>query len=115
MGPCAILFINDSPIPTQVATESSTEPLTVAPPLSKSDKRIGRQTRCFRTGVVVAMPTRGMADGLDALSGGRGAGLFMFHPFGGGRKVDETARSVITMRPCASLSTTWQIRFPVLL
>ena len=56
----------DSPIPAQVATQSTTESLTVAPPSSKSNKRHRAAKPAVRTALWSPMPTRGMPDGLAA-------------------------------------------------
>jgi Bacterial SH3 domain len=71
----------DSPIPAQVATESTTEPLTVAPS-SKSNKRHRAAKRAVRDRVVVANADPWDGRWSRRADRRRGAGLFMFHPFG---------------------------------
>ena len=72
----------DSPIPAQVATESTTEPLTVAPPSSKSNKRHRAAKPAVRDRVVVANADPWNGRWSRRADRRRGAGLFMFHPFG---------------------------------
>ena len=63
----------DSPIPAQVATESTTEPLTVAPLHQNLTSGIEPpNTRC--TALWSQMPIRGMPDGLDAPTAAVGSG-----------------------------------------
>ena len=71
----------DSPIPAQVATES-TEPLTVAPPSPKSNKRHRAAKPAVRDRVVVANADPWNDRWARRADRRRGAGLFMFHPFG---------------------------------
>jgi hypothetical protein len=72
----------DSPIPAQVATESTTEPLTVAPPSPKSNKRHRAAKPAVRDRVVVANADPWNGRWSRRADRRRGAGLFMFHPFG---------------------------------
>ena len=72
----------DSPIPAQVATESTTEPLTVAPPSPKSNKRHRAAKPAARDRVVVANADPWNGRWSRRADRRRGAGLIMFHPFG---------------------------------
>jgi hypothetical protein len=72
----------DSPIPAQVATESTTEPLTVAPPSPKSNKRHRAAKPAVQDRVVVANADPWNGRWSRRADRRRGAGLFMFHPFG---------------------------------
>jgi hypothetical protein len=67
----------DGPSPTQVATEATTEPLTVAPVSPKSNKRHRSAKSAVRDGVVFA--NKGTWNGRRYAER---RGLFMFHPFG---------------------------------
>jgi hypothetical protein len=69
----------DSPIPAQVATESSTEPLTVAPTSPKSNKR-HRAAKHAVHGVVVANADPWNARWARRADRRRRFGLFMFRP-----------------------------------
>jgi len=69
----------DRPIPAQVATESSTEPLTVAPTSPKSNKR-HRAAKHAVHGVVVANADPWNARWARRADRRRGFGLFMFRP-----------------------------------
>ena len=70
----------DSPIPAQVATESSTEPLTVAPPSPKSNKRHRAAKHAVRDRVVVANADPWNGRWSRRADRRRGFGLFMFRP-----------------------------------
>ena len=69
----------DSPIPAQVATESSNDPLTVAPTSPKSNKR-HRAAKHAVHGVVVAKADPGNARWARRADRRREFGLFMFRP-----------------------------------
>jgi Bacterial SH3 domain len=75
------LSLIDSPIPAQVATESTTEPLTVAPPSSKSNKRHRAAKPAVRDRVVVANADPWNGRWSRRAERRRGFGLFMFRPF----------------------------------
>ena len=70
----------DSPIPAQVATESTTEPLTVAPTSSKSNKRHRAAKPAVRDRVVVANADPWDGRWSRRAERRRGFGLFMFRP-----------------------------------
>lgn len=72
----------ESPTPAQVATQSTTEPLTVAPPSPKSNKRHRAAKPADRDRVVVANADPWNGRWSPRNDRRRGAGLFMFHPFG---------------------------------
>jgi len=72
----------ESPTPTQVASESTAEPLTVAPPSPKSNKRHRSAKPAVRGGVMVANADPWNDRWSRRAERRRGAGLFMFHPFG---------------------------------
>jgi hypothetical protein len=72
----------DSPIPAQVATESTTEPLTVKPASPKSNKRHRAAKPAVRDRVVVANADPWNARWSRRADQRRGAGLIRFHPFG---------------------------------
>jgi hypothetical protein len=76
------LSLIESPTPTQVATESTTEPLTVAPPSPKSNKRHRAAKPAVRDRVVVANADPWNERWARRADRRRGPGLFMFHPFG---------------------------------
>jgi hypothetical protein len=69
----------ESPTPTQVATESTTEPLTVKPASPKSNKR-HRSAKHAVHGVVIANADPWNARWARRADRRRGFGLFMFRP-----------------------------------
>jgi hypothetical protein len=71
----------DSPIPAQVATASTTEPLTVVPPSSKSNKRHRAAKPAVRDRVVVANADPWNARWARRTDRRHGLGLLMFRPF----------------------------------
>jgi hypothetical protein len=71
----------DSAIPAQVATESTTEPLTVAPASSKSNKRHRAAKPAVRDRVVVANADPWNGRWSRRADRQRRFGLFMFRPF----------------------------------
>jgi len=74
----------DGPSPTQVATESTTEPLTAKPALPKSKKRSRSAKRPVRNfdGVGFANSDPWSGRWARRTDRRRGFGLFMFRPFG---------------------------------
>jgi hypothetical protein len=71
-----------TPAPAQVAAESTTEPLTVAPPSQKSNKRHRSAKPAVRDRVVVGNADPWNERWARRADRRRGAGLIMFHPFG---------------------------------
>lgn len=71
----------ESPTPAQVATQATTEPLTVAPPSSRSNKRHRAAKPAVRDRVVVANADPWNGRWSRRADRRRGFGLFMFRPF----------------------------------